>query len=169
MDRQIAIFYGSTMGATEKVANIISEQLEADMFNIDSASKEEFDKYDTIIIGSSTWGFGDLQDDWEAFFDMNGIPNLKDKKVAIFGLGDQDDHKDVFVNAIGILHDICKNAGAKIFGYWPIEGYDFGTGTTAVRDGHFLGLPIDEINQAKLTKDRINKWIKQIKEEMDLR
>lgn len=168
MSKKIAIFYGSTMGATEKAAQKMAQILDADIFNVDSVDRETFDKYHNIILGSSTWGFGDLQDDWEAFFDMNGVPNLKGKNVAIFGLGDQDDHHDVFVNAIGLLHEIALDAGANIFGYWPTENYSYGSSTSAVKDNMFLGLPLDDINQAKFTDERIQKWTDQIKKEMSL-
>tara|TARA_Y100001935_G_C17310820_1_gene516008 strand:- start:3499 stop:3990 length:492 start_codon:yes stop_codon:yes gene_type:complete len=159
---KIGVFYGSTMGATEDVAEKIGLILKADVFNIESVSKDLIQSYDFIIAGSSTWGYGDLQDDWSNFFDDFGIPNLNNKKVAIFGLGDQEDHKDVFVNAIGILHDIFESSGATLVGYWPTEGYSYGSNTTAIRDNKFLGLALDEVNQAQLTDERIKKWTNQI-------
>lgn len=160
---KIAVFYGSNMGATEEVAKKIALELKADIFNVETASNEDMESYDALIIGSSTWGYGDLQDDWNNFFDDYGIPNVKGKTVAIFGLGDQEDHHDVFVNAIGILHQIFESAGAKIIGYWPTEGYSFGSNTSAVKDSMFLGLPLDEVNQAKFTDERIKKWLELIK------
>ncbi len=168
--KDIAIFYGSNMGATEEVANILGKILDADIYNICDATKELMQKYSFLLWGSSTWGYGDLQDDWAAFLDIHGIPNLKDKTVAIFGLGDQIDHYDVFVNAIGILHDIAEEANAKIIGYWPTEGYNFGKDTTAIKNNLFKGLAIDQVIQADKTEQRLLNWSKQIlKEHEDIK
>ena len=61
----IAIVYGSTGGATQDVANLIKEELglKAELYDISDCSKETFEKHERLIIGTSTWGEGDLQDD----------------------------------------------------------------------------------------------------------
>ena len=66
------IFYGSTTGTTEAVAEDIAKQLgvaSADVHNVADASADEADKYDLLVVGSSTWGCGELQDDWYSFLD----------------------------------------------------------------------------------------------------
>lgn len=160
--KKIGIFYGSTMGTTEEIANKMAEIIQADVFSVSDISKEEMENYDKIIWGSSTWGYGDLQDDWSYFFEDNGLPNLENKKLAIFGLGDQMDHHDVFVNAIGLLHSIALQSKAKIEGYWPIDGYSFGSATTAVKNNVFLGLALDQVNQPDLTDKRIDEWLNRL-------
>ena len=53
------IFYGSTTGTTEAVAEDIAKQLgvaSADVHNVADASADEADKYDLLVVGSSTWG-----------------------------------------------------------------------------------------------------------------
>ena len=69
-----AIFYGSTEGNTEGVAYKLKDLLgDVDLFNVDSASSDDLDNYDSIIFGASTWEIGELQEDWETFIDMPHI------------------------------------------------------------------------------------------------
>ena len=63
----IGIFYGSSMGNTEEAANFIKSKLEKEssVINVTEMKKESLNDFDTILLGSSTWGLGDLQDDWD--------------------------------------------------------------------------------------------------------
>jgi flavodoxin I len=163
------IFYGSDTGDTEDVAKIMASIIgvdEVDLCDIGEASVEDFDKYERIIIGLSTWYDGELQSDWEDFF-----PNLDDidftgKTVAIFGLGDQEGYGTWFVDGIGIVYDKIMEKGAKVVGEWATDGYDFDE-SKAVKNGKFVGLAIDEDNQTHQTEERINKWLKQISGDFD--
>lgn len=162
----VGIFYGSSSGATEEVARMIQEALgvEADLINIAEAKPEDFDRYDKIILGSSTWGDGDLQDDWEDFFDEFKKIDLTGKTVALFGLGDQEEYPDTFVDAMGILYKQALKNGAEIVGSgWPSEEYDFDESTAFV-DNAFVGLAIDEDNQENLTSQRVHEWVNRIRE-----
>lgn len=163
------IFYGSDTGDTEDVAKIMASIIgvdEVDLCDIGEASVEDFDKYERIIIGLSTWYDGELQSDWEYFF-----PNLDDidftgKTVAIFGLGDQEGYGTWFVDGIGIVYDKIMEKGAKVVGEWATDGYDFDE-SKAVKNGKFVGLAIDEDNQTHQTEERVNKWLKQISGDFD--
>ncbi len=158
-----AIFYGSTTGNTEAAAEKIRENLgEADVINIGSAELDTLTAYDNIIIGVSTWGVGDLQDDWEMIADNLSSLNLSGKKVAFFGTGDQESYPDSFVDAIGILYDALHNSKAQFIGEWPTESYEFEK-SKAVRDGKFIGLALDDDNQPELTDHRIKEWVESIK------
>ena len=89
------IFYGSTTGTTEAVAQDIAKQLgvaSADVHNVADASADEANKYDLLVLGSSTWGSGELQDDWYPFLDTLKAKDLAGKKVALFGCGDSYQH-----------------------------------------------------------------------------
>lgn len=66
------IFYGSTTGCTEQVANTLAQTLGIaanDIHNVGTTAATEVAPYDTLLLGSSTWGSGDLQDDWYDFID----------------------------------------------------------------------------------------------------
>ena len=79
------IFYGSTTGTTEAVAEDIAKQLgvaSADVHNVADASADEADKYDLLVVGSSTWGCGELQDDWYSFLDALKAKDLTGRKAG---------------------------------------------------------------------------------------
>jgi flavodoxin I len=83
----------------------------------------------------------------------------------VFGLGDQMSFPDTFVDAMAVLADNAVKAGAKLVGRRPADGYDC-SGSAALRDGQFVGLPLDEDNQPQLTGSRIAEWVQQIREEV---
>ena len=159
---KIGIFFGSTTGVTEEIANKISNNLEgAEVYNI-SGNEDKLNDFDVLILGTSTWGFGDLQDDWQGTLDELANLDLSGKKVAYFGTGDQSTFADTFIDGIGIINDEIEKTGALVIGQTSIDGYEF-SGSKAVVDGKFLGLAIDEVNQSELTDERVEKWISEIK------
>lgn len=160
------VIFGSTSGNTETVAEKIGQALgECEIKNITSCSVEDLAAYDSIIIGSSTWGMGSLQDDWEESLSMLSSVDLTGKNVALYGTGDQSSFPNTFVDAIGILYDALQKSGAKFIGSWPVESYDY-LESKAERDGCFVGLPIDENTQPELTEERVKNWVDQLKKEM---
>lgn len=161
----IGIFYGSSGGNTESVAEDIVSALgvEADIHDIADVGAERLNDYSHIIIGTSTWGDGELQDDWDdAFADYEKL-DLSGKTVAFFGLGDQEGYGEYFVNGMATLYEAAVKNGADVVGGgWSTEGYDY-EDSEAVKDNGFVGLALDEDNQDDLTEDRIQKWVEIIK------
>ena len=94
--------------------------------------------------------------------DFNG------KLVALFGCGDQEDYAEYFCDALGTIRDIIEPRGATIVGHWPTAGYHFEASKGLADDDHFVGLAIDEDRQPELTAERVEKWVKQISEELHL-
>lgn len=162
----IGVFYGTSTGITEDIAHRIGDYLGADVHEI-TEGIELFYDYDVLILGSPTWGIGDLQDDWMYVIDDIPDMDLSDKKVALFGTGDQAAYSDSFIDAIQLLYKKILKTQAKLIGFWDIEGndYDF-TASLAIKNNKFMGLAIDEINQPELTDDRIKRWCEQLKKEM---
>ena len=64
-------------------------------------------------------------------------------------------------SAIEELHDAFAAAGANMIDYTSPEGYDF-TDSKALREGKFLGLPLDATNEDDLTEGRVKKWTEQL-------
>lgn len=163
---KIGIFVGSTTGKTESVAEMIQEEFGGEkvvtIHNISEVEPKDFDRYQNLIIASSTWNIGELQSDWEGFFDELDNLDFNGKKVAYFGTGDQIGYADNFQDAMGILEEKISSLGGITIGYWPIDGYEF-TESKAVKNGKFVGLAIDEDNQSELTEKRIKKWVAQLK------
>lgn len=83
MDK-VGIFYGSTTGDTETIAMSLASQLknyDVDVYNVNSAAKEDVEAYDNLILASSTWGLGELQSDWIDFIEELKEVDLKNKKL----------------------------------------------------------------------------------------
>ncbi|WP_028972925.1 flavodoxin FldA [Spirochaeta cellobiosiphila] len=163
---KIGIFYGSTTGNTETVAEKIKELLaEADLQDISDASVKDFLDYDILLLGSSTWGMGDLQDDWEIKINELAKLDLTGKKIAFFGTGDQEGYPDTFVDSLGIIYEAIQSTGASFLGMVGPEGYNFDE-SKALVDGKFIGLPIDEDNQSDKTQERVEEWVGSLKAQM---
>lgn len=62
------------------------------------------------------------------------------------------------MGALGLLYDQFKALGAKIVGAVSTEDYSFEK-STSIRDGKFVGLPLDEVNESDKTDQRIANWL----------
>lgn len=164
----IGLFFGSDTGYTEGVATQMVALLGAsqvDLHNIRSAKAEDFAPYDQLIIGLSTWHDGQLQSDWDTFYETFKTIDFTAKTVALFGLGDQVGYAEYFVDGIGILGDVVYENGGHIIGVWPADTYEYESSKAEFEPGWLLGLALDEDNQPDLTVERVQLWIQQIQEE----
>ncbi len=159
----IGLFFGSDTGATEEIVNEVKNifSKEITLHDISKTSKEDIEQYDKLILASSTWGDGDLQGDWEDFESNLEEIDFSNKTIALIGVGDQEGYEDTFCNALGHLYGYVK--AGNVVGFTSTDGYEFEE-STAVVDGQFVGLVLDEDNQSELTKDRIEAWVKDIEE-----
>ena len=164
--KKIGLFYGSSTGRTKKVAELIQKEFGSkknDIYNIKEIKPADILKYDNLIFGTSAWGVGDMQDDWEIFIDGLVELDLSDKKIALFGLGDQIEYPESFVDGLGTLY--CRiPVKENIVGFCSTEGYKYYY-SSAEKDGKFVGLAIDEDKQPELTEERIKKWVTKLKKE----
>ena len=159
--KTIGIFYGSTTGNTQTIAEAIASKLgDCELIDVSKAKKEDLAKYENLILASSTYGDGELQTDWEDFASSLSEDDFAGKVVAIVGLGDQDSYSDTFCDSIALLADLAKKA--TIIGKTKNENYDFQE-SKGLSGDEFLGLALDEDNQSDLTSDRLNAWIESIK------
>ena len=168
MDKKIGIFYGSTLGTTEGVASQIARKLGvsvAVVHNVADVQGDAVTPYDCLLLGSSTWGCGDLQDDWLEYIGKLKQENLGGKYVGLFGCGDSAGYPDSFCDAIGILYDDLSGSGCTFIGAYQPEGYTFDD-SKALRDGKFVGLAIDDNNEGNLTEERIDNWVRILREEL---
>ena len=157
--KRIGIFYGSTTGTTKEVAHQIAKALdvaESDIHDVADVAPSAVAPYDVLVLGSSTWGNGDMQDDWYDFADGLQAIDLKGRKIALFGCGDEN-MSETFCNAVGDMYDRLKDTGAEFIGAFNVDGYDFNH-TNAMRDGQIIGLLIDDVNHSDMTPGRIRDW-----------
>ncbi|MGB2078426.1 MAG: flavodoxin FldB [Vibrio sp.] len=163
---KFGLFYGSstcyTEMAAEKIRAIIGEDL-LDIHNIKDTKPSQMQDYDLLILGISTWDFGEIQEDWQAVWqELDGL-SLKNKTIALFGLGDQEGYGEWFLDAMGLLHDELAQTGAQFIGYWPVDGYEFEASKALTSDKtQFVGLALDEDSQYELSDERIATWCEQI-------
>ncbi|MFV0574338.1 MAG: flavodoxin FldB [Vibrio sp.] len=163
---KIGLFYGSstcyTEMAAEKIRAVIGEDL-IDIYNVKDTPISQMQEYDFLILGISTWDFGELQEDWSAVWQQIDGLSLNGKYVALFGLGDQEGYGEWFLDAMGMLHNELISTGVNFLGYWPNEGYTFDKSKALTDDGsQFVGLALDEDSQYELTDERIATWCEQI-------
>ncbi len=160
------VFYSFSSGKTQSVAERLVKEFgdNVEVNDIEVIGGDKFLEYDFIIIGVSTWFGGGLPDAWEDFLPEFKETSFNNKKVAIFGLGNQQGYPENFGDAISYLVELLEPKGAKIIGFTSTEGYEFDA-SRSIRDSKFMGLLIDEESQPELTVGRIKNWVKQIKTE----
>ena len=167
--KRTGIFYGSTTGTTEAVAQLIAEKMgveKADIHDVSSINAETVGKYEVLILGTSTWGDGELQDDWYDGVKVLKSADLSMKFVALFGCGDSESYCDTFCDGIGVLYEDLKDSGCTFLGNKvSTDGYSFSS-SIAVVDGAFVGLPLDEVNESNKTAERIDAWTAEIKSKL---
>ena len=131
------IFYGSTTGTTELVARNIARALgipDADLHNVADTPADETERYDLLLLGSPTWGCGELQDDWYGFLEALKGQNLQGKRVALFGCGDSASYPDTFCDALGLIYEALLPTGCTFIGACDPDGCD-ATASRLCREG----------------------------------
>ena len=162
---KIIVIYGSSTGTCQSIAEKIASKLKVEAIDVQTLDAGVVDSYDNLIIGTSTWGAGELQDDWYDGLKLLQGANLSGKTIAIFGCGDCESYGDTFVSAMGELYNGLKGSGAAFIGRVPTAGYNF-SDSEAVVDGEFVGLALDDVNEEDKTDERIDAWIESIKDKL---
>lgn len=176
---KIGLFFGTDTGNTRKIAKQIKksydDELMAKPVNVNRTEVDDFMSYDYLILGTPTLGDGLLpglsaeceNESWEEFLPKLEDQDFSGKTIAIYGLGDQVNYPDEFVNAIFFLHEFFDDRGAKLVGRWPTEGYEFNA-SLAVDEDEFLGLALDQDNQSDQNDSRLAAWLKLIADDFGL-
>jgi len=116
---KVILIYGSTTGNTETLAEGVVSGLkrggtEVTVKDVTEAEVDKLLDYDVIVLGSSTWGDGELQDDFVDFYNKMDKVLLTGKKAAVFGPGDKESYPDTYCEAVNILEERLKKCGAEI-------------------------------------------------------
>lgn len=166
--KKTGIFYGSTTGTTESVARLIAGKLgisPADLHDVSKMTADRVASYDALILGTSTWGDGELQDDWYDGIKVLKGADLKGKTIALFGCGDSESYADTFCDGMGVLYEDLKDSGCVFIGAVPESDYTY-SASVAVADGKFVGLAIDEMNESDKTEARVESWTEMLKADL---
>ncbi|MGI6512831.1 MAG: flavodoxin [Syntrophomonadales bacterium] len=115
MERAI-IVYGSNTGNTESLAGAVAEELQSRLDvtvqNVADISPDDILDYDLILLGSSTWNEGELQEDFQDFFEEMDRLDLSGKKVAVFGPGDSS--WEEYCRAVDLLEEKSRELRADL-------------------------------------------------------
>lgn len=167
--KKTAIIYSFNTKKTAKIAELIKEAFKDDqveMVNAEEITEELFQSYDQIIMGVPTWFDGELPNYWDEFLPALEEMDLKGKKIALFGLGDQIGYPENFLDGVGIMAEILEDRGAELLGFTHVEGYTYEF-SRAQRGKEFAGLAIDFENQASMNKERVAGWVDQLRKSFE--
>ena len=163
---KIGIIYSFNSTKTAKAAEKIKEAFGSDFnvvpINAEDLTEELFLSFTNLILGVPTWFDGELPNYWDEFVPALEDLNLTGKSIAIFGLGNQVEYPENFGDAVGIMADIIQERGAKLVGLSSSEGYTYES-SRAFNGNQFWGLLLDQETQPRLSKDRIEKWVADLK------
>lgn len=157
------IFYGTSTGTTERVARLIAKAVgadDADVYDVAKTGPSKLGEYEFVILGASTYGAGDLQDDMADFLDGVRALDLKGKKAAAFGCGDEG-MSSTFCNGVDEIFKALKETGATVVGTFNTFPYQFDhSAAVPVQGAEAVGLLIDDVNHSDKTEQRVNEWVK---------
>jgi flavodoxin I len=162
-----ALIYSFNTKKTGKVAERIKDEFADDQLvplNAEDLTEESFLSFDQYILGVPTWFDGELPNYWDEFVPAIEDMDLKGKKFALFGLGDQKGYPENFLDGAGLMAEILEGQGADLVGFTSTEGYEFES-SRAARGEQFIGLAIDYENQGSMNKERVKGWVAQLKGE----
>ena len=125
---KIGIFFGTDTGSTRLVAKKIYSLLGEDVAdkpkNINKTRPAELLQYDALILGTPSYGVGELpglatgcmEANWAEFIPYLDDADLSGKRVALFGLGNQERYADRFASSMIHLYRIFYGYDADIVG-----------------------------------------------------
>lgn len=111
------IVFASMAGTTELMAHTIASELtkageQVTVKDAFEADAEELKSYERILIGSYTWGDGDLSDEIAGIYEELANIDLTGKTAAVFGSGDTS--YEHFARAVDILEEALKAQGCEM-------------------------------------------------------
>lgn len=163
--KKIGLFYSFNSHKTKLVAEKIIEKfgdVQIVPVNAETVTEEEFLSFDSLILGVPTWFDGELPNYWDEFVPALEDLDLTGRKIAIYGLADQKGYPENFGDAVGLMADLVRKCGAEVVGETSTNGYSFES-SKALQNGKFIGLILDQENQARLTPERLDMWIEELK------
>lgn len=163
--KKTLVVYGSSTGTCQSIAETIAEKLGAEVVDVANLDDAQVNEAENLILGTSTWGAGEVQDDWYDGLNKLKKLDLNGKTVALFGCGDCESYGVTFCGGMDEIYSALQDKGVKFVGQVSTDDYTFDD-SAAVVDGKFVGLALDDINEDDKTPDRIDAWLDDIKGEL---
>ena len=160
--KKTIVVYGSSTGTCQSIAETIASELGVEAIDVTKFDADVIAANDNLLLGTSTWGAGELQDDWYDGLNVLKAADLAGKTVAVFGCGDSESYSDTFCGAMAEIYNAAKDAGATLVGEVSTDGYTYDD-SEAVVDDKFVGLALDDVNEDDKTEGRIDAWLEAIK------
>ncbi len=160
--KKTIVVYGSSTGTCQSIAETIASKLGVEAIDVTKFDADVIAANDNLLLGTSTWGAGELQDDWYDGLNVLKAADLAGKTVAVFGCGDSESYSDTFCGAMAEIYNAAKDAGATLVGEVSTDGYTCDD-SEAVVDDKFVGLALDDVNEDDKTEGRIDAWLEAIK------
>lgn len=171
---KIGIFFSTTTNVTKTVVEKVGRLFgidDEDIMNVANIERGELTdkikRYELVILATPTYHQGDVQKSWEKHMKELGDIDFENRNVALIGVGNQAIFPKSFVGGMGIMYYYIKNNNIRLIGKTSIEGYEFDD-SSAVDRKSFFGLAIDDRTQKDMTDIRIENWVKQLKEELEV-
>lgn len=162
--KKTGVFYEASYTCSECIARVIAEKADADLFNVAHNPAGEIDKYQNLILGTSTCYTGHFQDAWHTFLPDLKKADLSGKAIAFFGLGNSSHYPGSFVDGMGMVYEAIKDKGCSFVGFLVSYGFVY-KNTRILAAEKFVGLPSGKENKSTSTLKRIEEWIEEIKKE----
>lgn len=113
----IILIYASMTGNTEEMSEAVAEGIREEggelvMKSVLDANVSELKQYEGILLGTYTWGDGDLPDEFLDFYDEMDHIQLKYKRAAVFG--SCDSAYLAYGAAVDTLIEKLKELGADV-------------------------------------------------------
>lgn len=160
--KKTIVVHGSSTGTCQSIAETIASKLGVEAIDVTKFDADVIAANDNLLLGTSTWGAGELQDDWYDGLNVLKAADLAGKTVAVFGCGDSESYSDTFCGAMAEIYNAAKDAGATLVGEVSTDGYTYDD-SEAVVDDKFVGLALDDVNEDDKTEGRIDAWLEAIK------
>lgn len=123
--KTVRIIFGSTSGNTELTSEKVAEVLCASAINVEVKRVERSQASDLsgvnlLILASSTYGHGVLQEDFAAFIEgLDGF-SFDGQKCAVIGLGDPKYDREYHIESAKLLEKFVKEYGGEMI-YPPLR------------------------------------------------
>lgn len=160
----IGILFATISGSTREQAKDVANKLDLNQKHVHDlleTSLEVMDQYETILIGSPTYGRGDCH-----YLFNDGIPELlqqfsKRKNIGIFVMGDLKSHRKTFGGGLFRLYEKLDLATHRLVGGIPVNLYDHAFPDW--EEALLPGLIVDKHGSKRNNQARMDVWLAEVK------
>lgn len=115
--KKAIVVYGTVTGHTKEMAEVVKNHLTAnydvEFIEVKDFTAEQLTEYDLIVLGTPTWGTGELPEEYHEFYKNLIEIDLTGKDAAVFGLGDTA-YGEAFCQGVHDFETRLKKVGAKL-------------------------------------------------------